>query len=178
MSEPKNTIQTYRGKQGTKDQDVKVWALSAVIVFVWLGFIIVAPLLAAGGETVAASSIYHFFGFICHQMPDRSFFLDGHKLAVCSRCFGVYSGLLAGFAAYPLWRSIDNIEPLPRFWLLASMVPIGVDWSLTIFGIWENTFLTRFITGAILGVACATYIIPALIEIARNLKRVRAEAGP
>jgi uncharacterized membrane protein len=84
-------------------------------------------------------------------MPERSFHLDGHALAVCSRCFGVYFGLVAGFAAYPFFRPIDEIEPLARFWLFLALVPISVDWSLGVFGIWENTHLTRFVTGAILG---------------------------
>ncbi|HLA95762.1 MAG TPA: DUF2085 domain-containing protein, partial [Pyrinomonadaceae bacterium] len=74
-------------------------------------------------------------------------------------------------AIYPLWRNIDDIEALPRVWLFASMVPIGIDWSLTVFGIWENTFLTRFVTGLILGAACATYIIPALVEIIRYVRK-------
>ena len=73
-------------------------------------------------------------------MPDRSFHIDGEKFGVCSRCFGVYFGLFFGFVIYPLWRRIDEIEPISRIWLFLSLIPIGVDWSLTIFGIWENTF--------------------------------------
>jgi len=70
---------------------------------------------------------------------------------------------------YPLWRRIDEIEPISRIWLFLSLIPIGVDWSLTIFGIWDNTFTSRLITGLILGVACATFIVPATVEITRNL---------
>jgi uncharacterized membrane protein len=101
-------------------------------------------------------------------MPERSFHLLDHQLAVCSRCFGVYFGLLAGLIAYPLWRSIENIDPLPRIWLFASMVPIAIDWSLGVLDIWHNNHASRFITGLILGFACATYIMPALVEIVRN----------
>jgi uncharacterized membrane protein len=85
--------------------------------------------------------------------------------------FPLYFGLLAGLVVYPVIRGVDNIEPLPRFWLFASMVPIGIDWSLGVFGIWENNHGSRFITGLILGFACAVYIVPALVEIARNLSR-------
>jgi uncharacterized membrane protein len=77
--------------------------------------------------------------------------------------------LVAGLLIYPLWRRLDDIEPLPRKWLILSIIPMGVDWSLTVFDIWENTFATRFITGLILGIACATYIVPAVVEIVRNL---------
>jgi uncharacterized membrane protein len=85
---------------------------------------------------------------------------------------------LVGFLVYPLWRPIDDIEPLRRFWLFLSLIPIGVDWSLGFFGIWQNTFTSRFITGLILGVACAVYMVPALIEIARNLTRVGQVSRP
>jgi uncharacterized membrane protein len=79
---------------------------------------------------------------------------------------------------YPLWRPIDKIEPLPRFWLFLSLIPIGVDWSLGFFKVWENTFTSRFVTGLILGAACATFMVPALVEIARNLTRVHQTSRP
>jgi uncharacterized membrane protein len=69
----------------------------------------------------------------------------------------VYFGLLLGFAIYPFWRNIDEIEPLARFWLFLSLIPISIDWSLTVFGIWENTHLSRLITGLILGLALVNY---------------------
>jgi hypothetical protein len=49
------------------------------------------------------------------------------------------------------------------------MVPIAIDWSLGAFDIWENNQASRFITGVILGFACATYIVPAIVEIVRNI---------
>lgn len=152
-------------------QAFKVWLIALTVVVVWVLAIVAPPVLAANGETGIAAPLYKFFSFICHQISDRSFHILEHQFAVCSRCFGVYFGLFAGLAAYPFIRGVENIEPLPRIWLFASMVPIGVDWSLGVFGIWENNHASRFITGLILGFACAVYIVPALVEIARNLSR-------
>ena len=143
--------------------------IGLAVVLVWVSLILIAPIAKANGFVAISSPLYHFFSFICHQIPERSFHVEGEQFGVCSRCFGVYFGLLFGFAVYPLWRPIDGIEPLPRFWLFLSLIPISVDWSLTIFGIWENTHVSRFITGMILGVACASFIVPALVEITRNL---------
>jgi len=150
-------------------QAVRVWALAVGAVFVWSTLIVLPPILAANGQSGISSPIYHFFSFICHQIPERSFHIFENPFGVCSRCFGVYFGLLAGLVAYPMWRSIDSIEPLPRLWLFASMIPIAIDWSLGVFGIWDNNHASRFITGLILGFGCATYIVPALVEIVRNL---------
>ena len=147
----------------------KVWSIGLSVVFLWVFATVLAPLAKANGLIAVSSPLYHFFGLICHQISERSLHVEGEQFAVCSRCFGVYFGLLFGFAIYPLWRNISEIEPLARVWLFLSLVPITVDWSLTIFGIWENTHLTRFITGLILGVACATFIVPATVEITRNL---------
>src|SRR5580765_4681664 len=152
-----------------RSQAIRVWLVGCSITLAWVLLILAAPIAKANGLTGVSSPLYHFFGYICHQIPARSFHIEGEQFGVCSRCFGVYSGLLLGFLIYPLWRQIDETESIPRIWLFLSLVPISVDWSLTVFGIWENTFTTRFITGLILGVACATFIVPAIVEIARNL---------
>ena len=146
-----------------------VWVVTSLVIVVWIGLIISSPLFSSAGLAHVASPIYNFFSYVCHQIPERSLHIAGHQMAVCSRCFGVYFGLLAGLLLYPLWRNIDEIEPIRRVWLFLSLIPITIDWSLGVFGIWENTHLSRFVTGLILGAACATYIVPALVEIVRNL---------
>jgi len=161
-----------------RSQALKVWIVSSAFVLFWILLILAAPVAKANGYSQISTPLYSFFSYICHQMPSRSFFVEGEKFGVCSRCFGVYLGLLLGFLLYPLWRAIDEIEPLPRFWLFLSLVPIGIDWSLGVFGIWENTFTTRLITGLILGLACATFMMPALVEITRNLTRKSRQAAP
>lgn len=141
------------------------WGFGFSIVFAWFSLILLAPMAALAGYDSVAAPVYNFFGYVCHQMPSRSFHIQDHALAVCSRCFGVYSGLLAGFVVYTLFRPITETEPLPRFWLFLSLVPIGIDWMLGALDIWENTFFSRFVTGAILGVVCALYIVPAVVEL-------------
>ena len=150
-----------------------MWVITLLVVLVWNLAIVAAPFARAGGLTGLSAPLYTFFGFICHQLPARSFYIGGEMFGVCSRCFGVYSGLLAGVVIYPLWRRIDEIEPLPRMWLFLSLIPMAIDWSLTFFGVWENTHLSRFMTGLILGVACSTYIVPAVVEITRNFTWTR-----
>ena len=174
MSEGADSYTSSTDRTRFRRQAVKVWSVAIAVVTVWLLAIVAPPLLASNGEIALAEPFYKFFGFICHQIPGRSFHILEHQFAVCSRCFGVYFGLLAGLAAFPLIRGVDEIEPLPRIWLFASMIPIAVDWSLGVFGIWENNHASRFITGLILGFACAVYIVPALVEIVRNFSRKTA----
>ena len=153
----------------------RVWAVATGVVLLWASAIAAR----AAGINWVADPLYGLYDLICHRIPERSFHLAGEQFGVCSRCSGVYFGLFAGFALYPLWRRIEDTEPLARFWLFLSLIPIGVDWSLTVFGIWENTQASRFITGLILGVACAVYLVPAAVEIVRSLtsRRPRPRAA-
>ncbi len=155
----------------------KAWAFGLCIVGFWLLLIILPPVAKANGYLGLAAPLYTFFSYLCHQIDGRSFHVEGEKLAVCSRCFGVYLGIAIGFVAYPLWRRIDNIDPLPKFWLFAGCVPALVDWSLTVFGVWENTYASRFITGGLLGFACGTFIVPSIVEITRNISLRRGTFG-
>lgn len=174
MSEPAENYITNDMHERFRAQAFTVWIAAFTISLVWVLLIVLPPILAANSFENIADAIYGFFSYICHQKLERSLHLFGHQFAVCSRCFGVYFGILLGIAAYPRWRRIDDIEPLPRFWLFLSLVPIGIDWSLSVFGIWENNHVSRLITGLILGFACATYIVPAAVEITRNFARKRS----
>ncbi len=162
--------------QQMRRKALRVFAIAAAIAVVWMLLPVVAPVAAAYSQTWLSDGLYGFLGYICHQMPERSFHIGIHQFGVCSRCFGVYFGVAAGILAYPLWRCVEEIEPLPRIWLFASIVPIGIDWSLGMLGIWENNHLSRFVTGLILGVGCSTYIVPAVVEIAFNLSPVGRSA--
>jgi len=146
----------------------RVWLTAFAAIFIWLLLIVSAPVFKIIGTEAISSTLYYFFSFLCHQIPERSLHISGGQFAVCSRCFGVYGGLLLGFAIYPLWRDFDEIRPLPRAWLILALVPISIDWFLKFLGIWENTQLSRLLTGMIVGAACSMFIVPALVEITRN----------
>ena len=152
------------------------WGAGLAAVLFWNLLILLAPIAAANDLEKIAAPLYTFFGYLCHQTGERSFYLENHQFAVCARCFGIYFGLLFGFVIYPIFRLLENTASPPRVWLFLSLVPLGVDWSLGAFGIWENTHLSRCVTGTILGAACAVFIIPALVEIFQSRLRRNAES--
>ncbi|MGI8495118.1 MAG: DUF2085 domain-containing protein, partial [Pyrinomonadaceae bacterium] len=164
----KQSIENYVSQNAVKNharQAFFAWMAIFAVSLLWMISIISAPIAKSFGYDAFANSIYLFFSYLCHQMEWRSFYLDGHPLAVCARCFGFYGGFFSGIISFPLFRSISNASPFPRFWLFLAMIPMGVDWTLTFFGVWENTQYSRLITGGILGAACAFFIVPALVEI-------------
>ena len=140
------------------------WLVSAVTVSFFVSLILVAPVAAASGHNEVAEGIYRGFGIFCHQRPDRSYFIDGHKLAVCSRCTGLYAGFAFTLLIYPLLRSLRSAAFPPRRLLFLAALPLLIDFSLTFFGIWENTHTSRLLTGALLGSVAVFYVMPGIVD--------------
>jgi uncharacterized membrane protein len=151
------------------------WAVSAATIMVLVALVVLAPLAAAGGHGELAQVIYRAFAVLCHQRPDRSYFIDGHKLAVCSRCTGLYAGFAFTLLLYPLIRSLRTTTTPPRSWLLLAAVPLGIDFSLTYFGIWENTHTSRLLTGALLGSVAVFYVVPGIADLSLRGLRTTAQ---
>ncbi len=164
---PQNAVARMRRRA------IIVWSVFAFLIFLWVFLIVLAPLAEANNLASVSNSLYKFFGYLCHQNSARSLAFGEYVFAVCSRCFGIYFGLLCGFLIYPFLRRIEETESFPRFWLFAAMIPTAVDWLLGVFEIWENTHWSRILTGAVLGATCAVYIVPALIELFRLLPNKR-----
>ncbi|HVF23691.1 MAG TPA: DUF2085 domain-containing protein [Pyrinomonadaceae bacterium] len=146
------------------------WAISATLVTLLVLPILIAPLAAAGGHSEIAAGIYRAFAPFCHQLPERSYFVDGHKFAVCSRCTGIYFGFAFTLLLYPLIRSLRNAAFPERRWLLLATVPLAIDWSLTFFGIWENTHTSRLLTGLLLGSTAVFYVMPGIVDLSFRIR--------
>lgn len=136
--------------------------------------IVVAPLGAAGGYERLPGSIYRAFAAFCHQIPERSYFIAGHKFAVCSRCTGLYAGFALMLLLYPLVRPLRSIDWPPPVWLVLAAVPMGIDFSLTFLGIWENTHTSRLLTGLLLGAVTVFYVMPGIAEL--TLRKARQKS--
>lgn len=107
------------------------------------------------GEPVQAGLMQAFHA-VCHQLPDRSFHVGGVALAVCHRCTGIYAGLLLGALLFPLVARHDAVLwPHSRTALFASLVPMAVDWTGDVLGVFTNTPTTRVATGFVFGVVAA-----------------------
>ena len=152
------------------------WLIGAVTVFLLFALIVVAPLAEAGGHSELAHGIYRAFGTLCHQMPERSYFVDGHKFAVCSRCTGLYAGFAFTLLLYPLIRSLKTTVTPPRGLLLLAALPLLIDFSVTFFGFWENTHTSRLLTGALLGSVTVFYVMPGIVDLSlRHLRTAPAK---
>jgi len=142
-----------------------VWVAVTSIALVLVGLIFAAPLSLKSDHSLFALPVYHAFSYACHQLPERSFYLAGHQLAVCARCTGLYLGFAAASLVYPLVRSLKRTDTPARRWLLLAGLPIAIDVTFDLLGVWKNTHLSRVATGLLLGSVAAFYVIPGLIDL-------------
>ncbi|MBN2250530.1 MAG: DUF2085 domain-containing protein [Candidatus Altiarchaeota archaeon] len=112
------------------------------------------------GEGLYGGLIYAVFSSACHQLPERSFFVFGYKLAVCQRCAAIYFGFLLSTLLYPLHTRIDNVKTPSKWLLIASLVPMGLDGGLQLLGFYESNPLNRVVTGGVFGLILPLYVIP------------------
>ncbi|HEY0322074.1 MAG TPA: DUF2085 domain-containing protein [Pyrinomonadaceae bacterium] len=155
-----------------------VWSALSALSLAILALVFAAPVLLAHGYIQPASFVYRAFSFMCHQIPERSFHIEGHALGVCARCTGIYAGFAASVLFYPVVRSLKRVDSPARLWLLAACVPIALDFALGFFGIWENTHFSRFATGAIFGAACALFVVPGFLDLGQLVqKRMKPNQG-
>ncbi len=145
--------------------EVLVWAATSLFALTIISLMVSAPVAEAHGHPLFASTVYKAFSLVCHQIPERSVHVGGHKFAVCSRCTGLYSGFAVAALLYPLARSLKRTDAPRLVWLILAAVPLAIDFALGYFSIWPNTHLSRLSTGALLGSVAVFYIMPGLIEL-------------
>lgn len=140
-------------------------ANSAMFLFIFPVFL--APYLMAIGMERPAKLIYLLYRLTCHQLPERSFFVFGHKMALCARCSSLYLSFWGAGLAYGLWRSTPisqryHLSPLSLKFLFMLALPMALDGAIQLLGLWESTNALRAITGALVGGGFGLFAYPLL----------------
>jgi uncharacterized membrane protein len=167
----------YIQQSAASRRPLLMWSIVASGSLAVLALIVGAPLAMASGHALLSQSIYQAFSYVCHQIPDRSFFIAGHQFAVCARCTGIYAGFTAATLFYPLVKSLRQFETPARKWLFVAAAPLAIDFSLTFFGIWNNTHFSRFATGALLGAVAVFYVMPGLLDLSLREWRTKVKVA-
>ena len=124
---PSHTLLDLSGRVGYHDNDAQFTSLSPLPhAIYWMG----------DGE--------------CHQIANRSYFINGNEMPFCSRDTGLFLGLVVGFGAVLFVRY--RIHPVLA---LLGLVPIGIDGGLQLVTSYVSNNPLRLITGFIAGAASA-----------------------
>jgi uncharacterized membrane protein len=155
----------YTPQSVSNHRPLLMWLIVAAGSLAVVSLIVGAPLALKSGHPFWSLTIYRAFSYVCHQIPERSFFIAGHPFAVCSRCSGLYAGFTVAVIAYPFVRSLRRTEAPPRKWLFLAAVPLAIDFAVGYLGIWNNTHSSRFATGALLGAVAVFYVLPGFMDL-------------
>jgi uncharacterized membrane protein len=155
----------YVSQLRRNSRPIFIWLTVAAITLFATALLVAAPLAQTAGYRSLALGIYGSYSHLCHQIPERSFFVAGYPFAVCARCTGLYAGFTLATLCFPLVRSLRATASPARRWLFLAAAPLAFDFLLGYFGIWENTHLSRLLTGALLGSVAVFYVMPGLLDI-------------
>ena len=104
--------------------------------------------------------------FNCHQIPERSFFIDGRQFPLCARC----TGILAGLIIFPLFM-ILQIE-IPATLSIVFIIALVFDGGVQLIFCLMSNNLRRFLTGVLFSLgflSLAGAIIKELFLLISNL---------
>ena len=110
------------------------------------------------------ASIYVVGSIICHQLPERSFFVDGQQLPVCARCTGLYASALAGLATWLVvklsrgWRRIVVTPRTALAMVAIASAPTALSLLTGVLGLWDGSNVTRALLAVPLGLAAGVVV--------------------
>ncbi len=138
------------------------WPLVALLLAILLGLPLLEAPIVAGARGVGFA--------VCHQIPDRSFFVDGEQLPLCARCTGIYLGFLVGLVGMALLGKLGAALWPPRALaitlMLLMLAMVGDGFNSLVgslpepFQAYRPTNLLRLTTGISAGTSLALLLIP------------------
>lgn len=96
----------------------------------------------------------------------------GYKMAYCQRDAAIYTAIFLAGLFFALLR--HRLKPLPWRWFFVSILPLAVDGTGQLLGLWESTPLSRVLTGGLFGVAGVWLTYPYLEEGMNDAKQTLA----
>ena len=105
--------------------------------------------------------LYFAGSLVCHQIPERSFHINGAQLPVCARCTGLYLSALVGALAWMALRQPIATGRARRA-LLASAVPTLATVASAALGWWDPANAVRALAAAPLGAATGVLVVAGL----------------
>lgn len=143
----------------------KHWLLWINIIsglFIALPFI--APILEVLGFDSIAHVIFGAYRVTCHQLPERSYFIFGHQVALCHRCTAIWSSFFIGGVLFQFVR--HRLQVMPFHWWILALIPAGIDGGTQLVGPLYEIFPAWGLTGFAIGV----WLILTAVLVAQGIK--------
>ncbi len=160
------------------------WGLRHWLLIINTGAILYAglpwlsPLAKAAGHPLIGELLFRLYTPLCHQLPERSFFVCGHQVAFCHRCAAMYTAIVLAGLLFSLVRTCIRPATLKVGGLL--LLPILLDGGTHLLddvlglgfrgggdAIGTLNFRLRMVTAALVGVAMLIAVLP---RVERDLR--------
>lgn len=130
----------------------------------WVAAIVIAPLAIASDRpvlSIGAAGLYAAGARICHQRPERGFWIHGRPMPVCARCSGLYAGAAAaGPLALVLAAGFSSRRA--RHLATFAALPTLVTWGIEMAGLVHPSNIVRFAAALPLGFAAAWLVVSTM----------------
>ena len=139
-----------------------VWIIAGLLA-IYAGLPWLSPLLRSLGFERAGRLIFRLYSAVCHQLPERSFFLGGYQVCYCHRCTALYSALLLltlPMAIDGVWHLLDDL--LPTLGLRSADSSVG-----------SLNFWLRMITGSLFAAGVVLWSYPRLQRATQPIDPLR-----
>jgi uncharacterized membrane protein len=168
----------------------KVTSRAVLILFLvsaaWLALVMSAPFMVPSGTLTdltgrvgfhdndqqfsSLGSLPHWIYWLgdaeCHQIAERSYFLNDNQMPFCARDLGIFFGIAAAFGLLTFYRF--KINPI---FVIIALIPIGIDGGLQLVSDYESNNVLRLLTGALAGAALAMLIAHFLFVIQEDSEK-------
>jgi len=106
--------------------------------------------------------VEYLYGYVCHQLVNRSPQMDGHVFPLCYRCAGIHLGVFVSTGYFVIsggWRR--DFPPLRASLLLALLLfPVWIDGWANGLGFWHTPGPLRYLTGLAMGFGLPLLLLP------------------
>jgi uncharacterized membrane protein len=163
--------------------------LMFVLTTAWAALVVLAPYMVPAGTLTDLSgkvgfhdndllfedlspvpyAVYWAGDAECHQLANRSFFLNDNQMPFCARDVGLFLGLAVASGVVTFVR-YKIYPPL----VLAGLVPIGIDGGLQLVTEYESNNALRLATGLVAGAVLALLMAHFVFALQED----RPKAGP
>ena len=165
------------------------WLLCVnTLALIYAGLPWLSPLATCAGHPLIGAIIFRIYTPLCHQKPERSFFVCGHQVAFCHRCASLYGGVAALGLLFGLLRR--HVPPAPLWLGGALLLPIVLDGGSHLIAdvlggglrpggdaIGTLNFWLRMLTGALAALGLAITVFPRVErDLAGDLAAAPARA--
>jgi len=118
------------------------------------------------------STIYKVGDILCHQKVERSYFINGNQMPFCSRCTGIFLGLALGMLISIIFYNKIVFSDKIVIFILLLILPLVIDGTMQLFGVWESKNIIRIVTGILTGIA-GSIAISLIIDELKNVKLLK-----